>query len=91
MESLFAAFLIGLLGGVHCVGMCGGIISALAAPGTSTTRQLIGYHTGRIASYVVFGTLAGAIGSAAMIANNVLPVQQVLYAFSAAISRCCAA
>ena len=85
MEPLFAAFLVGLLGGVHCVGMCGGIISALAASGASTTRQLIGYHTGRIASYVVFGTLAGAIGSAAMIANNVLPVQQVLYALSAAM------
>ena len=27
--SLFAVFLTGLLGGVHCAGMCGGIVSAL--------------------------------------------------------------
>jgi hypothetical protein len=26
----FAVFLIGLLGGVHCIGMCGGIVSALS-------------------------------------------------------------
>jgi len=32
--NLFPVFLIGLLGGVHCVGMCGGIVSAfsVAAP-----------------------------------------------------------
>ncbi len=48
--SLLPIFLIGLLGGVHCVGMCGGIVSAfaLATPGrrpfpvavTTQTRQL---------------------------------------------------
>ena len=27
---LFSVFLIGLLGGVHCVGMCGGIVSAFS-------------------------------------------------------------
>ena len=27
--SLLAVFLTGLLGGVHCAGMCGGIVSAL--------------------------------------------------------------
>ena len=27
--SYIAAFLVGLLGGVHCVGMCGGIMGAL--------------------------------------------------------------
>lgn len=32
MEAqLAAAFLIGLLGGVHCVGMCGGVVGALTA------------------------------------------------------------
>jgi len=32
VEAQFAAaFLIGLLGGVHCVGMCGGIVGALVA------------------------------------------------------------
>jgi len=27
---LISLFLVGLLGGVHCVGMCGGIVSALS-------------------------------------------------------------
>ncbi|MCW9022770.1 MAG: sulfite exporter TauE/SafE family protein, partial [Sedimenticola sp.] len=25
----FSAFIVGLLGGVHCIGMCGGIVGAL--------------------------------------------------------------
>ena len=31
--SLFPIFLVGLLGGVHCIGMCGGIVSAFSAAG----------------------------------------------------------
>ena len=31
LESIGAAFLVGLLGGTHCVGMCGGIVGALSA------------------------------------------------------------
>ena len=35
--AIFAAFMVGLLGGVHCAGMCGGIVSAISwrhpAPG----------------------------------------------------------
>lgn len=33
--SLFPVFMIGLLGGVHCVGMCGGIVSALSVASAS--------------------------------------------------------
>ena len=29
-SGFLAVFLIGLLGGVHCAGMCGGIVSALS-------------------------------------------------------------
>ena len=42
----FAVFLIGLLGGVHCVGMCGGIVSALSVqvrlPGQSSPARTAG-------------------------------------------------
>lgn len=32
MQAQFAAaFLIGLVGGIHCVGMCGGVVGALVA------------------------------------------------------------
>lgn len=52
------AFVMGLLGGAHCIGMCGGIIGALTmASNHHSSRKrwlLIGlYNTGRILSYVV--------------------------------------
>ena len=77
-----AVFLIGLLGGAHCIGMCGGIVTALSAPvpGASAawTRQLA-YNCGRIASYTCIGGVVGAIGSASMLFNRFLPVQMALY------------
>lgn len=36
--SLFAVFVTGLLGGVHCAGMCGGIVSALGMMQQKPTR-----------------------------------------------------
>ena len=39
--ALAAAFIGGLAGGVHCAGMCGGIVHALCcAPGTGAPPQL---------------------------------------------------
>ena len=66
--SFFAAFLVGLLGGVHCAGMCGGIVGAISM--TLPQQQsrwpiLISYNLGRISSYVLAGTLMGGLGAAA--------------------------
>jgi sulfite exporter TauE/SafE len=69
--SFLAAFLIGLSGGAHCFGMCGGIVGALTlglpAP---TGRPLLGrwpfllaYNLGRLISYVAAGMLAGGVGA----------------------------
>ena len=87
--GFIAVFLIGLLGGVHCVGMCGGIVSALSTqsgmvavrmPGTATAFPFhLAYNLGRISSYVVAGALVGAIGSFGMLLNELLPVQMALY------------
>lgn len=59
-----AALAAGLLGGVHCAGMCGGIVGTLAfeARGPALGRQLA-YNAGRIAAYVAAGTAAGFAGS----------------------------
>lgn len=59
-----AAFVAGLLGGVHCIGMCGGIVATLAleARGPAIARQLA-YNAGRISAYTAAGTLAGFAGS----------------------------
>ncbi|UCG96944.1 MAG: sulfite exporter TauE/SafE family protein [Burkholderiales bacterium] len=76
----FAAFSLALLGGLHCAGMCGGIVGALQLnrpPGVSAARLAAGYHAGRVVSYSLAGMLAGTLG-AALYAADVLPVQAAL-------------
>jgi sulfite exporter TauE/SafE len=79
--SLLAAFLTGLLGGTHCVGMCGGIVAAMSFQGSARQPLSfhIGYSAGRIASYVALGALAGLIGSAAFLSDSLFPLQRGLY------------
>ena len=71
------AFVVGLLGGVHCIGMCGGIVGAisLGMPGEQRSRwpMLLAYNTGRIASYTLAGAIAGGLG---FFFSGLLPVQQ---------------
>lgn len=50
-----ALFLIGILTGVHCIGMCGGIML--------TTKNAFAYNIGRLLSYTVVGAVFGAIGT----------------------------
>ena len=83
--SLASAFLVGLLGGGHCAGMCGGIVSAvsLSLPGSRPRIGfLLAYNLGRIASYGAAGLLAGAIGASSFFLDHVLPVERVLYALA---------
>lgn len=64
--SLLSAFLIGLAGGVHCLGMCGGITLAMRAASPAGSNHLpfaVSYHSGRIVSYAIAGALTGLIGS----------------------------
>lgn len=62
--TLSAAFLFGLMGGTHCVGMCGGIMSTLSlASGHNLWLNLATYNIGRILSYSVAGALVAGIGS----------------------------
>lgn len=80
--GFLAVFLIGLLGGVHCVGMCGGIVSALASPtpGRSVLWPLhLAYNLGRISSYALAGALMGALSNLGLLLNNILPIQLGLY------------
>lgn len=76
----FAAFSLSLVGGLHCAGMCGGIVGALQLNrprGVSAARLAAGYHVGRIVSYALAGALAGTLG-AALYAADVMPVQAAL-------------
>ena len=66
MISLFiTAFLLGALGSVHCVGMCGPI--ALSIPFVNKEKKskvvsAVLYNTGRAFMYALFGILFGIIG-----------------------------
>lgn len=79
--SQLMAFLAGLMGGVHCLGMCGGIVAAMGLQGGGMPKisVLAGYNFGRLASYVLAGTLAGLVGSAAFLSERLLPLQTGLY------------
>lgn len=48
-------FVIGLLSGIHCIGMCGGIML--------TQKNAVAYNAGRLLSYTVVGAVFGAIGT----------------------------
>lgn len=82
-----AAFVFGLLGGAHCIGMCGGIMSALSFAVPPSMRSparlgglLLGYNLGRIASYMVAGALAAALGT---LLSLTAPARLVLQGFAA--------
>ncbi|MEE4682449.1 sulfite exporter TauE/SafE family protein [Pseudomonas alliivorans] len=70
---LLSALVLGLLGGGHCLGMCGGLMGALtlAIPREQRTRRLrlmMAYNLGRIISYAIAGFFSGLVGWA--VANS---------------------
>jgi uncharacterized protein len=58
------AFLTGLLGASHCLGMCSGLAAGPALHQGTWWRpgSLLAYHGGRIAVYVILGTLGAILG-----------------------------
>lgn len=93
VSALIGALLAGILGGLHCMAMCGGFLTAMAGPAASGAardvsilpagvlawRQLP-YNLGRICTYAVLGALAGSAGALAMSASaTLLPLQRALY------------
>lgn len=95
---VLASLTAGLLGGIHCVGMCGGITNMLTS--SPTTRKFIPIipmqiglskpliapwrkttllHAGRIFTYMLMGTLVGAIGALGIHINPFMPLHTMLY------------
>jgi len=73
LPLLASAVILGLLGGGHCLGMCGGLMGALtlAIPKEQRSRRfrlLLAYNLGRILSYACAGLLIGLAGWA--VANS---------------------
>ncbi|WP_206485683.1 sulfite exporter TauE/SafE family protein [Thalassotalea sp. G2M2-11] len=73
----FSAFVIGIMGSGHCIGMCGGINTMFTTSLAKNVRHIplyiFSYHFGRIFSYSIIGAIAGFSGSLA--AKNIgLPI-----------------
>ena len=92
ISGLIAAMLAGLLGGAHCLAMCGGFVTALSGAGRparpptapllrarALARRGLPYNLGRITTYVLLGAIAGGAGGAALSAGGWLAAQRVLY------------
>lgn len=67
-----SAFLIGLLGSTHCLGMCGGISASLSmalpvGKGFRLRQSLLlfAFNSGRIASYALIATLVAILSTSA--------------------------
>jgi uncharacterized protein len=91
-----AAFTAGLIGGVHCAAMCGGILcllgrhsSASVTSGISVPRRnfILAYNAGRVMSYTLAGVFAGTAGQAGLALRGSAPLQQV-FMLGAALSMC---
>jgi len=62
---LTSAFVLGLIGSFHCVGMCGPIAVALPINNQSWSSRLIGtllYNLGRAITYAILGAIFGVLG-----------------------------
>ena len=78
-SGFIALFVVGLLGGTHCVGMCGGIVGALSMGAPARWSMPLAYNSGRIFSYAMAGAIAGAMGAASLGLEGQLPVRNLLY------------
>jgi len=79
------AFITGLLGGVHCFGMCGGIVGALTLNTAQDKKNQgsllaisLGYNVGRIAGYIVAGAIVGFLGSTLIDLTGIQAAKQTL-------------
>jgi len=63
--EIWTGFVVGILGSIHCIGMCGPIALALPAGFPSRTQLLISrllYNAGRILTYAALGAVSGLLG-----------------------------
>ncbi len=79
MAGLALAFLAGLLGGAHCLGMCGGFV--VAAGG----RRAWLFHAGRLAGYAILGAAAGLAGAALDLGGAAAGLHRLRFAVSGAL------
>ena len=72
IQLFFVAFMIGVVGSFHCVGMCGPLALSLPLSNNSMVAKFTGalmYNAGRIITYSFFGLVFGLIGQTAALFN----------------------
>jgi sulfite exporter TauE/SafE len=72
MIELGAAFFVGLVGSLHCAGMCGPLALALPRAGKSRGAYVVGrcaYNCGRVIAYCALGLVFGLIGKSLFMAG----------------------
>ena len=67
LPLLAAAFVTGLLGSAHCLGMCGGLsglfaVNASAASLRGQVPMAVAYNAGRVLSYAFLGIVVASLG-----------------------------
>lgn len=70
--EILAGFVVGILGSVHCVGMCGPIVVGLPVGFSSRTKLFISrllYSSGRVITYMLMGAAVGLIGKSIVLAG----------------------
>ncbi len=62
--SLWPLLTMGFVGSLHCVGMCGGLVTAVCmrCPGETRKKGLALYQVGRLSGYALLGLAAGVGG-----------------------------
>lgn len=80
------ALLMGLVGGPHCVAMCGAACAGIGrAAGDRSTRALLGFQASRIAGYAVMGAVAGgSVQGLAWLGTNTAALRPVWTMFHVA-------
>jgi uncharacterized protein len=70
--DLWTALLLGLVGSLHCAGMCGPLALALPTAGNTTPGYVLGrvaYNVGRIVTYCLLGIVFGLAGRTFLMAG----------------------
>jgi len=70
--SVIAGFSLGMVGSLHCVGMCGPLALALPVQHLTAVKKFISlfvYQVGRIVTYAALGLLFGSLGRTFYIAG----------------------
>lgn len=93
---LLSAFILGLVGNFHCLGMCGPIALAIPIKDNSTSTRMLSiliYNLGRIFTYSLLGALIGIVGKGFVLIgfqqklSIIMGIAVVLYALFVILKR----